>query len=200
MPLEEAIRIRNERRLASQGIATVKNTELPVEPTRVGSAGVEVSIEGLRGGWRVDPDQLARVDEPLIGRTALISPFDGLIRDRKRMATLFDFDYTLEMFKPSAKRRWGCYALPILHGDRLVGKVDAAADRDAQVLQVHAIHEDAPFVVATMDAVLAELASLAHWRGLRLEVPSEHRARVDVHELAAHDPCPRHLAKEQRAH
>ena len=49
------------------------------------------------------------------------------------------------MYKPAAKRRWGYFALPILHGDRLVGKLDAAADRKAGVLVVNAIHEDVPF-------------------------------------------------------
>ena len=61
------------------------------------------------------------------------------------MAELFEFDYQLEMYKPAAKRRWGYFALPILHGDRLVGKLDATADRKAGVLRVDAIHEDVPF-------------------------------------------------------
>jgi uncharacterized protein YcaQ len=171
IPFDEANRIRNQRRLQSQGIVNTRNTELPVEQVSVGDAGEEATIEGLRGVWRVDPEALARLDEPFDGRTALLSPFDGLIRDRKRMATLFEFDYTLEMFKPAEKRRWGYYALPILHGDRLVGKVDSATDRDAQALRVHRIHEDAPFDDATTEAVLAELASLARWLGLRLELP-----------------------------
>ena len=49
------------------------------------------------------------------------------------------------MYKPAAQRRWGYYALPVLHGDRLVGKLDATADRKAGVLRVDAIHEDVPF-------------------------------------------------------
>ena len=67
--------------------------------------------------------------------------------------TLFGFEYLLEMYKPAAKRRWGYFALPILHGDRFVGKLDAKADRKAGVLRVAAIHEDAPFTAEVTDAV-----------------------------------------------
>ena len=70
------------------------------------------------------------------------------------------------MYKPAAKRRWGYYALPILHGDRLVGKVDAVADREQSVLRVAAIHEDVRFDRALTRAVLAELEDLASWLGL----------------------------------
>ena len=52
------------------------------------------------------------------------------------------------MYKPAAKRRWGYFALPVLHDDRLVGKVDATADRKASVLRVNAIHEDVKFTRA----------------------------------------------------
>ena len=89
-------------------------------------------VEGVRGTWRVDPALARR--QPFAGRTALLSPFDRLVFDRKRMAELFEFDYQLEMYKPAAKRRWGYFALPVLHGDRLVGKLDATADRKAGVL------------------------------------------------------------------
>jgi uncharacterized protein YcaQ len=71
------------------------------------------------------------------------------------------------MYKPAAKRRWGYYALPILHGDRLVGKVDAAADRERGTLVVHAIHQDAPFTTEVADAVRTEIQNLARWLGLR---------------------------------
>jgi uncharacterized protein YcaQ len=86
VPLEEAKRERDRRRLRAFGIMPAKTTDLPVETTRVNGAGEEATIEGVRGTWRVDPDALGR---PFEGRTAILSPFDGLIRDRKRMLDLF---------------------------------------------------------------------------------------------------------------
>ena len=136
---------------------------MPLEPVDVGEAGEPAVVEGVKGEWRVDP---AALDGGFEGRTALLSPFDRLVYDRPRAAELFDFEYTLEMYKPAAKRRWGYYALPILHDDRLVGKVDAAADRKASVLRVHAIHEDVRFTRTIAKAVQAELEELASWLGL----------------------------------
>lgn len=79
---------------------------------------------------------------------------------------LFDFEYGLEMYKPEAARRWGYYALPILYGEQLVGKVDAIADRKGSVLRVNAIHEDLPFTRTITRAVRTELEDLASWLGL----------------------------------
>jgi uncharacterized protein YcaQ len=62
------------------------------------------------------------MSQPFSGRAALLSPFDRLIHDRKRTLELFEFDYQLEMYKPAVRRRWGYFALPVLYGDRLVGK------------------------------------------------------------------------------
>src|SRR5206468_4695857 len=117
---------------------------------------------------RVDPAGLEResAEGDFEGRTALLSPFDRLIHDRARAQELFDFEYTLEMYKPAAKRRWGYFTLPVLHGDRLVGKVDAAADRKASVLRVNAIHEDVKFSRAVTKAVHDELTELGAWLGL----------------------------------
>ena len=161
--VEDALRIRNERRLASLGIARRKTTKMPIEPVDVGEAGEPAVVEGVKGEWRVDP---AALGEDFEGRTALLSPFDRLVYDRRRAEELFDFEYALEMYKPAAKRRWGYFALPILHHDRLVGKVDAKADHEASVLRVHAIHEDVRFTRAIGKAVHAELEDLAAWLGL----------------------------------
>ena len=161
--VDEAERAKNERRLASLGIARAKAREMPMEPIHVGEAGEPAVVEGVKGEWRVDPTLL---DGRLEGRTALLSPFDRLVHDRVRAEELFDFEYTLEMYKPAANRRWGYFALPILHGDRLVGKVDANADRKAGVLRVNAIHEDVKFTRAITKGVQAELDDLAAWLAL----------------------------------
>jgi len=160
---EEAERTRNERRVAALGIARAKARAMPMEPVHVGDAGEPAVVEGVKGEWRVDPSLLGA---ELEGRTALLSPFDRLIHDRVRSQELFGFEYTLEMYKPAAKRRWGYFALPILHHDRLVGKLDAIADRDASVLRVNAIHEDVAFTRVITKAVRAELDDLAAWLGL----------------------------------
>ena len=167
--VDDARRIRDERRLASLGIARRKATAMPIEPIDVGEAGEPAVVEGTKGEWRVDP---AALGEDFEGRTALLSPFDRLVYDRARALELFDFEYTLEMYKPAAKRRWGYFALPILHHDRLVGKLDATADRKASVLRVHAIHEDVKFTRTTTRAVQAELEDLAAWLGLAAVEPA----------------------------
>ena len=136
---------------------------MPIEPVYVGDAGEAAAVEGTKGEWRVDR---AALHDDFEGRTALLSPFDRLVYDRARALELFEFDYTLEMYKPAAKRRWGYFALPILHGDRLVGKLDAAADRKAGVLRVNAIHEDVRFTPAMRRDVQAEVEALASWLGL----------------------------------
>ena len=163
--VEEAERIRNERRLAALGIARAQARAMPMEPIHVGAAGEPAVVEGVKGEWRVDP---AYLDGGFKGRTALLSPFDRLIHDRVRTEEVFEFEYTLEMYKPAAKRRWGYFALPILHGDRLVGKLDATADRKASVLRVHAIHEDVSFSRAMSAAVRKEIEDLAAWLGLEV--------------------------------
>jgi hypothetical protein len=163
--VQEAERIKGERRLAALGIARAQARAMPMEPIHVGEIGEPVVVEGVKGEWRADPRYL---DGAFKGRTALLSPFDRLVHDRVRAEELFDFEYALEMYKPAAKRRWGYFALPILHGDRLVGKLDAIADRRASVLRVQAIHEDVPFSRAVTAGVRKEIDDLAAWLGLEV--------------------------------
>jgi len=163
--VDEVRRLRDERRLRSLGIARAKSTPMPIEPVDVGKAGEPAVVEGVPGEWRVDPEALGQGFE---GRTALLSPFDRLVYDRVRAQELFDFEYVLEMYKPKEKRRWGYFALPVLHEDRLVGKLDATADRKRGVLEVNAIHEDVRFTRAIGKGVQVELEALASWLGLEL--------------------------------
>jgi uncharacterized protein len=166
---DEAVRIREERRLRSVGLARERSPEQPGEPPGqphvMAQLGEPAVVEGVRGAWRVDPTLL---DAPFVGRTALLSPLDRLVKDRKRLDELFAFDYLLEMYKPVEQRIWGYYALPILHGDRLVGKLDATAEPAEGVLRVDKVHEDFDWPGETRDAVAAEIDELARWLGLEV--------------------------------
>ena len=170
VPQEEALRLRDARRLRALGIARARGTKMPVEPGDVGEAGEPAEVEGVKGRWRVDPALLDQ--QPFSGRAALLSPFDRLIHDRKRTVELFEFDYQLEMYKPAAKRRWGYFAMPVLYGDRMVGKLDATADRKAGVLRVNALHQDVDFTKTMTAAVHREIKDLARWLRLDLALPT----------------------------
>lgn len=83
---------------------------------------------------------------------------------------IFEFDYQLEVFKPAAKRRWGYWALPILHGDQMVGKLDVVADRDAGTLRVDVVHEDVELTAAPRTGIEREIRSIAFWFGLDVQM------------------------------
>ncbi len=168
VPVDQALRIRDQRRLRALGIARARGPECPVEPVDVSEAGEPAVVQGVKGTWRVDPSLLG---QPFSGRAALLSPFDRLVHDRKRTVELFEFNYQLEMYKPAAKRRWGYFALPILCADRLVGKLDATADRKAGVLRIDAIHQDVAFTKTMTAAIGREIKDLAHWLELDLTMP-----------------------------
>ena len=160
--LEDARTERGRRRLAALGI--LRRTPSAEPP----SGAVVVRVEGVRGTWFVDPGLFARLEEPFRGRCALISPLDWLVFDRQRLLDLFEFDYQLEMYKPAARRRWGYWAMPVLRGDRLIGKLDASADHAVGALRIHALHLDtAPTASLTTD-VERELRDLASYLDLEL--------------------------------
>jgi uncharacterized protein len=121
---------------------------------------VPVEVEGLRGRWFAHRDAL---EAPFRPRTTLLSPFDRLIHDRQRTEELFGFHYRIEIYVPKAKRRYGYFVLPILHGERLVGRIDPFFDRNAGVLRINAVHwePDAPQDVPLEQAI----SSLAEWLG-----------------------------------
>ncbi|GAB2633366.1 crosslink repair DNA glycosylase YcaQ family protein [Nocardioides ginkgobilobae] len=160
-PIEEATAELRRLRLRSLGIDRGK---------QAGDAGEPARIEGVRGTWRVDPSY---VGAGACTRTVLLSPLDRLVLDRARMAALFDFDYQLEQYKPVDQRRFGYWALPVLHGHDLVGKVDCTAEPGEGVLRVDAVHEDPlggpdgpPWADDVRAAVHAEIDGLATWLGV----------------------------------
>jgi uncharacterized protein len=163
VPLAEARRVLVVRRLRALGIARPEVIGVAGERHLEEVEGEPAEVEGTSGSWVVDPTAVGQEFE---GRTALLSPFDRLVHDRVRAQELFDFEYYLEMYKPAHKRRWGYFALPVLHDDRLVGKLDAIADRKVSRLRVRAIHEDVRLTRAMTKAVHAELEDLASWLGL----------------------------------
>lgn len=159
---EEAIRLLHERKLKSIGIAKYKSPWTPV-----GEAGEPATIEGSKTKWRVDPDAIAALDdEDDGGRVAFLNPYDGMLFDRPFLRDVFEFDYVLEQFKPKPQRRYGFFAHPILMGDRFVGMLDAAVDKESELLRVNAVHEFLPFEAEEDEIVRAEVRDLADWLGL----------------------------------
>jgi len=99
---------------------------------------VPVEVEGVRGKRfvvREEVELLEAAPEPGLS-VAFLSPFDALIWDRRLLGSLFGFDYVWELFLPPAKRRWGWYVLPIVFGDRFVGRLEPRIERDRASVQV----------------------------------------------------------------
>jgi uncharacterized protein YcaQ len=121
-------------------------------------------------GWPEDAFVLPglRLRRPTRADAALLTPFDSLIWERARTRRLFDFDYQTEIYTPELKRKFGYYVLPMLLGDRLVGRFDLKADRSASSLLVRAAHAE-PEVnkVHVARAAFDELQRLREW--LRLD-------------------------------
>jgi len=110
----------------------LREAERVIEERRRRSLGVWLE----RGKLRVHPEIS---DERVPRRVTFLSPFDRLVHDRARAEALFGFFYRLEMYVPKAKRQYGYYVLPILYGDRIVGRIDVARDRSSNALQVNGV-------------------------------------------------------------
>jgi uncharacterized protein YcaQ len=99
---------------------------------------VPVDVEGMRGKRFVLDEELALLQAPPkpTPSVVFVAPFDSLLWDTALLASLFDFDYVWEGFFPPAKRRWGWYVLPIVFGDRFVGRIEPRIDRDRARVEV----------------------------------------------------------------
>ena len=163
------------RATAKDAPGTVTRTELREELLAEGEL-VEVSVEGVRGprfvlGEEADDLRAANeetaADEPLEGASAvLLAPLDPLVWDRDLMRSIFDFDYVWEVYVPEAKRRWGYYVLPLLWGDRLVGRIEPRFDREAGTIRILGLWwqdgfspRQAPGFVEAMRSALADYAA-----------------------------------------
>lgn len=108
------------------------------------------------GEWRAHPDA---EDGPVPERVTLLSPFDRLVHDRDRAEALWGFRYRLEMYVPKAKREYGYYVLPMLRGDRLVGRAEPVLDRKERTLRVLGEWPEPGETLAGLDGALADLAA-----------------------------------------
>jgi uncharacterized protein YcaQ len=98
-------------------------------------------------------------DGPVADRVTFLSPFDRLVHDRNRTEALWGFFYRLEMYVPAAKREYGYYVLPILHGDRLVGRIEPVLDRRERVLRVKGLWWEPGEEPVSLEEPLTTLAS-----------------------------------------
>jgi uncharacterized protein YcaQ len=115
-----------------------------------------------RKGWEAHDDA---GDGPVLDRAVVLSPFDRLIHDRDRAEALFGFHYRLEMFVPPAKREYGYYVLPILLGDRLIGRIEPVHDRKTGVLDVKGVWAQPEAPAGAGADIAAGLRRLADWLG-----------------------------------
>jgi uncharacterized protein len=125
-----------------------------------------------KGKWYIHVDDLPLAERIERGewqpeRAALLSPFDNLICDRKRAEQLFDFAYAIEIYTPKEKRQYGYYVMPLLYGDRFIGRIDPKMDRQSSHLIINNVHAepDAPVNAQTAAALRTEIESLAAWLG-----------------------------------
>ena len=123
---------------------------------------VPARVDGQAGEWYAHADVLARSWKP---RTVLLSPFDQLVHERDRALALFAFFYRLEMYVPPGKRQFGYYVLPILQGDRLIGRLDPLFDRKRSVFAVKGVWAEAGAPADAGPAIAAQIRDLAGWVG-----------------------------------
>ncbi len=126
------------------------------------------SKQPLRGTWYIHKTNLPLLERiengDWTGRTTLLSPFDNLIYERKRIEQLFNFKYRLEIYVPEKDRKFGPYALPILFGDQFVGRIEAKLNRETNHLEIRGIHSEPSTkltkeVIEAIQAILKEFAT-----------------------------------------
>jgi uncharacterized protein len=137
--------VRPARRKATDPPGTISRADLLDELIERGAL-VPVSVEGIRGRRHVIADEVALLHESIhatdrqagLARpsVAFLAPLDPLVWDRDLLRSLFRFDYVWEVYVPERKRRWGYYVLPLLWGDRLVGRIEPRIDRNNGAIRI----------------------------------------------------------------
>jgi hypothetical protein len=141
-------------------------------PVQVAADGQETE-KYWPGRWFVHVDDMPLLErleqDDWQPRTILLSPFDNLICDRDRTEKMFDFLYRIEIYVPKAKRQYGYYVLPILHGERLIGRISPRMDRKKHRLEVEAVYaeDDAPRTAEVGRAVRNAIEELAGFLGAK---------------------------------
>lgn len=134
----------------------LRETTVLVDRCIQDSGFIAVEVEGWKEIGYVHPDAMSGAASS-VSRTTLISPFDGLVWDRKRAQRLFDFTFSLEAYVPRDKRVHGYFVMPLLAGNRLVGRVDPK--RAGKTLIARKVFLEDPEAAPAMAAALREAAS-----------------------------------------
>ncbi len=140
--------------------ATLRATERFLAEKRFRALGVRRANDGWEAHAAADGG-----DDVLPERVTVLSPFDRLVYDRDRAEALFGFRYRLEMYVPAAKREYGYYVLPMLRGDRLIGRVEPVVDRENGVLRVLGLWAEPGAPADAGPAIADSLRGLAAWLG-----------------------------------
>jgi uncharacterized protein len=136
------------------------------------SGGVVSSlrVKGLPGEWYAHESALAL--QRFVPRITLLSPFDQLISNRERTEELFGFRFKLEIYVPAKKREYGYYVMPILHGERLIGRIDPSFERTSGTLRIRAVYAEPDAPAGAAAGVAGAVRDLATWLGARsIEIP-----------------------------
>jgi uncharacterized protein YcaQ len=176
LSVRQAVFRRMEAQLRARGIARVdqfgfgvegrlpywKETLRELERRRIAEPA---RVKGLTGDWFVYKPALER--RPFRPRTTLLSPFDQLVSNRARTEELFGFRFKLEIYLPSAKREFGYYVMPILHGERLIGRIDPIFDRKSRTFRVNAVYAEPDAPPRASVGVARAIRDLARWVGAK---------------------------------